>query len=294
MLKFTPLLITLLLTTQATAINIKFDYTHDTQGFFQDPLKRQALQTAGNIFTQFQDNLTPINPQNQNNYDITFTKPDGSGSTTIQNLQIQENEIIIYVGGWNFHPSVLGWANNGQISDIQGSQEFKDNINARGQQGALLDTPTDYATWGGVITFNKSINWHFNTNTNPEQDQQDFLTTATHEIGHILGFGEAPSWLAQITEENQNYIFNGQASIIANNNTPPKLDSYGSHWAPNTQSTYLNQPQETAMDPSTPKGQRQYLTQLDYAGFHDIGWQIPEPSSLFILLALTTPLIKRK
>ena len=294
MLKKSLITLAIIATTQASAINIKFDYSLDTKGFFNDPIKKQALENAGKVFQSFQDNLLQINPKNQETYDITFTKPNSTGSTTIQNLQIQENEIIIYVGGWSFHPSVLGWANNGQITNIQGSQDFKDTVNARGQLGALDQTPTDYATWGGVITFNKSVNWHFDTDTLPAQDQQDFLTTATHEIGHILGFGEAPSWFAKIIEENDKKYLQGQASYNANQNQYPQLDSYGSHWAPNTQSIYKGNPQETAMDPSTPKGTRQYLTNLDYAGFKDIGWQIPEPSSFIILFASLALYTKRK
>jgi hypothetical protein len=46
--------------------------------------------------------------------------------------------------------------------------------------------------------------------------------------------------------------------------------------------------QETLMDPSTPRGTRELLTDLDLAGLADIGWQVtavPEPGSAHLLLA---------
>lgn len=42
------------------------------------------------------------------------------------------------------------------------------------------------------------------------------------------------------------------------------------------------------MDPSTPAGERQLPTALDYAGFADIGWQVsavPEPVGWAMLLS---------
>ena len=52
--------------------------------------------------------------------------------------------------------------------------------------------------------------------------------------------------------------------------------------------------QETLMDPSTSYGTRQLLTELDYAGFADIGWQltaVPLPASIW-LFSLVIPLLR--
>jgi hypothetical protein len=138
-----------------------------------------------------------------------------------------------------------------------------------------------------MIWFNAANNWYFGNDTNGlTAGHPDFLTTATHEIGHILGYGEADSWLAQI---DSNGYFIGASSVAAYGGAVP-LDQYGSHWAKVVMSTYAGVAQETLMDPNTIAGQRELPTVLDYAAFKDIGWQVaatavPEPNSCGLLLA---------
>lgn len=270
---------------QASAIAIEFDYRYDTNGLFSDPQRRATLEAAGNAYARFTDHLTAITPGGANAWSVSITRPDGGGDTMIENLTVAEDSITVFVGGWSFHPSVLGWAGQGDIESIQGDTAWQNRIASRGQAGALLAEPTDYSPWGGAITFNTNVNWHFDPLSNPANGETDFLTTAMHELGHILGFGEADSWFAQIQGDDEiGYTFHGEqaASLWGG---PVPLDGYGSHWAEGTYDYVDGILQETAMDPSTPTGQRQWLTDLDYAGFQDIGWQIPEPS----VIALLTP-----
>lgn len=131
-----------------------------------------------------------------------------------------------------------------------------------------------------MIWSNAVNNWHFGRGTSGlTVGHPDFLTTAIHEIGHILGYGEVDSWFAQTN--------NGYSSVAAHGGAVP-LDQYDGHWATGTMSTYNGIAQETLMDPSTRIGDCELPTILDYAVFSDIGWQVqvsavPETGGMMII-----------
>ena len=269
----------------AQALVIEFDYTHDTRGFFTDtatgaPLieRRSLLEEAATFYSGFTDSLTAIAPQTGDSWSVKITHPSlGGPQITLNNLSIAADTLRIYVGGSNSAPGVLGFANTGFSLTASGSAEFVDAVITRGQANASGPNASDYGTWGGMIWFNAANDWHFGSSTaGLTTSTPDFLTTAIHEIGHILGFGEADAWLAQIDE---NGFFTGAHSAAAHGG-PVRVDQFSAHWAEGTMSTLNGLPQETLMDPSTPRGERQLLTALDYAGFADVGWQVsavPEP-----------------
>lgn len=278
----------------AQALTIEFDYTYDTRGFFTDlttgnPLmdRRGLLEQAASFYRGFTDSLSAIRPQSDDSWSVQITHPSLAGvPITLNNLNIATDTLRIYVGGSNSAPGVLGFANTGYNLTATGSEAFVDSVTTRGQENTTGPSATDYGVWGGMIWFNATNNWHFGSDTSGlTPGRPDFLTTATHEIGHILGFGSADSWLAQV----DNGYFNGAASVTAYGGTVP-VDQYGSHWASGVLSTYDGIPQGTLMDPSTVPGQRELPTVLDYAAFKDIGWQVnvtavPEPDSFILLFA---------
>lgn len=283
----------------AHAIDIQFDYTYDTRGFFTDlvtgtPIteRRALLDLAASHYESFSDTLGAINPATGDTWSVTFTHPSlGGRAVTLNNLDIAADTLRIYVGGSPSAPGVLGFAGTGTVS-ANGSAGFVDAVLTRGQQNALGPIATDYGTWGGYIWFNAANDWYFGSSANGlTHGNPDFLTTATHEIGHILGFGEADSWAAKIV----NGYFTGTASIAAHG-TPVPVDSFGAHWAEGTYSYRDGLWQETMMDPSTPAGERQLPTVLDYAGFADIGWQVtavPEPHEWALYLSGLLILVRR-
>jgi hypothetical protein len=289
-------LLSLALGAPAHAIRIEFDYRYDTRGFFTDTLtgapiaeRRALLDEAASFYSGFTDSLTAIAPQAGDNWSVKITHPSlGGPQLTLSNLNIAADTLRIYAGGSNSAPGVLGFANTGFSLTASGSDAFVDAVTTRGQDNAVGAGATDYGTWGGMIWFNAANEWYFGSDAaSLTTGHPDFLTTATHEIGHILGFGEADSWLALIDE---NGFFTGTHSIAANGG-PVAVDQFDSHWAEGTMSTYNGLPQETMMDPSTPRGERQLPTVLDYAGFADVGWQVsavPEPqhTALFGIGAL--------
>lgn len=284
----------LILTQPAQALTIEFDYTYDTKGFFTDLLtgapiieRRAILTQAASFYSGFTDSLSAITPQAGDQWSVQITHPSlGGGAITLSNLEIAADTLRIYVGGSTSAPGVLGFANTGFNLTATGSDAFVDAVTTRGQENTTGPSATDYGVWGGMIWFNAANNWYFGSDTSGlTAGHPDFLTTATHELGHILGYGEADSWLAQIN----NGAFTGTASVEAYGGDVP-LDQYGNHWAKGIMSTYNGVAQETLMDPSTKTGTRELPTILDYAAFKDIGWQVnvsavPEPDSLVLFIA---------
>ncbi|WP_047516289.1 PEP-CTERM sorting domain-containing protein [Methylophilus sp. Q8] len=283
----------LLLALPAHALTIEFDYTYDTRGFFTDlttgtPMteRRALLEQAASFYSGFTDALTAITPQAGDSWSVQITHPSlGGPLITLSNIDIAADTLRIYVGGSNSAPGVLGFANTGFNLTASGSDTFIDAVTTRGQENTIGSTATDYGVWGGMIWFNAANDWYFGSDTSGlTAGHPDFLTTATHELGHILGYGEADSWLAQIDSG----YFTGAASVAAYGSAVP-LDQYGSHWANGTMSSYQGVAQETLMDPSTTPGTRELPTLLDYAAFKDIGWQVnvttvPEPDTYALLL----------
>jgi len=280
------------LSSPAQALSIEFDFTYDTRGFFTDlvtgaPIveRRSLLEEAASFYGGFTDALSAIAPQAGDSWSVKITHPSLGGlPVTLKNLAIAADSLRIYVGGSNSAPGVLGFANTGFNLTASGSAEFVDAVFTRGQANTTGSNAADYGTWGGMIWFNAANDWYFGSVASGlTTGHPDFLTTAIHEIGHILGFGAADSWKARIASG----LFTGAASVAAHGGPVP-LDQYRAHWAEGTMSTYNGLPQETLMDPSTPRGERQLPTVLDYAAFADIGWQVtpvPEPGTWAMLLA---------
>lgn len=278
----------------AQAVSIQFDYRFDNRGFFTDlssgePLaeRRALLDLAALPFAGFGDSLAAIAPQSGDEWSVSFTHPSlgGQAAPTVTNLEVAADTLTVFVGGSVSGPGVLGFATTGFDLTVTGSSAFVDSVLTRGQPNAIGANATDYGTWGGTIWFNARNDWYFGADAaGLTPGRPDFLTTATHELAHILGVGSADSWLAQVDAQGR---FVGQQSVEAHGGPVP-LEAIGAHWARGTSSFVAGQAQQTLMDPGTIPGQREYPTDLDYAGLADIGWQVsavPEAGSATSMLA---------
>lgn len=139
---------------------------------------------------------------------------------------------------------------------------------------------------------NANNSWYFGEDASGlTPGNPDLLTTVAHEIGHILGYGEADSWLSQI----DNGFFTGSNSVASYGGLVP-VDQFNNHWAEGVSSLVNGVMQETMMDPSTTPGLRQLPTDLDYAGLADIGWEVevaavPLPASIWFLFSAMSGLL---
>ncbi len=261
----------------AEALSIRLDYSFDDLGFFDDPVRRTVLEVAADVFAgRIQDTLTPIIPGGGNQFSARFMNPATRTTAVVDNFFVSQDEIVVFVGGFagGAGTSVLASAGGGGFS-AGGSQAFLDNVIARGQLGALAPVPTDYAIWGGSMTFNIDKPWHFDTDPNTFESFDglaDFYSVAVHELAHVIGFGQAESWDALIVDN----AFTGTDSQEVFGGPVPLFRGDLAHWAEGTKGTVDGVPQEASMDPTIGRGERKHLTDLDWAALADIGWEISD------------------
>jgi hypothetical protein len=278
------------------AINIVFDYRYDTNGFFtSNPNAKVDLEAAGQFFDSLlTDSLSAITPTGSNTWSAVFTNPATGSSTSVDNLSIAANEILIFVGGASLTGSTLGEGGPGGYSD-SGTQTWLNTIAGRGQAGALAASPTDYGPWGGMAQFNSSATWYFDPNpaTKESFTGNDFYSVALHEIGHVLGIGTANSWNTDVASGK----FTGANAKAQNGGAAVSLSADLAHWANGTMSTIYgtSAAQEAAMDPSLTTGTRKLFTTLDVAGLRDVGWTVvPEPSSAMLFAGFALVAVSRR
>ncbi len=279
-----PTLLLLFVVPSARGITIRFDYTYDTSGFFNMPARRSVLEAAADVFeSRLTDDLQALTPGGNNTWTAQFAHPSRDGETVeVENLRVPADTVIIYVGGKDLPDGArasLGFGGPGGFS-ARGTQAWVERVRGRGEANVDGDQARDFATWGGAITFDtdnggEPRNWNFDIADPPESGQNDFLSVAIHEIGHLLGLGAAESWSSQIS----GLRFNGPKSA-AEFGRGVGMDADLSHWVEGTSSISLAEgtPQESVMDPTLPPGRRKLLTRLDLAALEDIGWSVrPEP-----------------
>ena len=276
-------------------LNITFNYDFDKEGFFsgtEGATRRTTLEQAASFYENFlNDNLLAIPPVSGfNTWTAIFTDPATGNQQSILDLTIPEDTIIVYVGGRDL-PFSLGEGGPGGFS-ASGTADFVNLIGGRGQTGALAVPATDYSLWGGSITFDTNIilnstsfDWHNSVDTaGLESDEIDFLSVAIHELGHVLGVvnGTNSSWNNQISGTGflgTNALNVYRAEDDPNANSVPLNQDLG-HWQNGITSFTLG---DIAQEPALTTGgnqlgERQLLTNLDYAAFDDIGWEVDTSS----------------
>jgi hypothetical protein len=231
--------------------------------FIDQPEALTALQFAVKAFEPFADSLStiPASPA----WTASFSDPDTGNGTTLSNLNIPANTLVLYAGGYDMPGNQVGEAGPG-LGTVSLS---------RGQGTVIGASAFDFATWGGSIAFDtlnngSPRNWHFGIDTQPAPGQVDFLTIAFHELAHVFGFGTAPSFDNLIT----NHRFDG-VSAISLTGAGVSLTIDDNHWASGTSNPVILGEQATAMTASLFLGRRQVFTPLDYAALKDLGWQVP-------------------
>lgn len=255
-------------------VDIQFDYSMDTSGFFADPSRKALLDLAAASFeNRFTDNLAAIVPGGGNTWTAVIDSPsqldpnDPSRrqSVNIDNQTIAANTIRVFVGAIPFGSSRLAEAGPGGYN-ANGTTAWLDLVQARGQAGALASPARDVGLWGGSMAFSSDANWYFGTDGNAvPAGKTDFVTVAIHELGHVLGFGT----LAPFTSRVVSGAFNGPEATRVNGGTPPSATTDGGHWATGVTSDN----QQSILVPTIPAAKRLFVTSLDWAAFQDMGWE---------------------
>lgn len=184
-------------------------------------------------------------------------------------------------------------------------------LRAIGLLSAVADPAAEQATLGDPpsIGFNSNFTFDFNPDDGVTPGQIDFLTTATHEIGHVLGFGSnvglkelAPAFPTSLTlldlfrfrpgiasgsfttgqrilsTGGSQRFYSGTSEIALSTGNPSGENGDGqqaSHWKDDDLGgSYIG-----IMDPTLPSGVTQAITEADKLAFDSIGWKLAGSSS---------------
>ncbi|OWK43202.1 matrixin family metalloprotease [Fimbriiglobus ruber] len=247
------------------SLTIQFDYSHDTNGFFNDPARRADLQLAADtLASQITTTLPAITPNAAagNTWNAVFPDPSTGATDETPNLTVPQGTIIVYVGGNTLAGTEAGEGGPGGYQ-AGGSTAWVSSIVNRG--------PIGYGSWGGAVTFDMNQNWYFGTDPNARPAGEiDFFSVATHELGHTLGIGTSTEWSSLV----QNGHFVGADATALLGGSSPAVSADGDHFAENTYSPGPAGHNIVSMQPILNTTQRVYFSELDYAALADLGWQV--------------------
>lgn len=263
------------LSVPAQAIDVVFDYTYDSAGFFTSE-KRGVLDQVAQVFSlNLVDTLSAITPSGSNAFTARLYNPQDPFGAELQinNFSIPENEIRIFVGSHAFSGQTLGVGGPG-FQSVSGSTAFINNALSRGEPGALTQVETDFGPWGGSISFGANVNWYFDSDVSTVEGFSgfDFYTVAMHETAHVFGFGTADSWFDAVVGDT----FTGAVTTATNGGAAVALQSDGTdaHFATTLRGVANGNSQIPLLSPFIPSGQRRFMTNLDWAALDDIGWEV--------------------
>jgi hypothetical protein len=253
---------------QMLTIKFVFNYSLDTNHFFDTQTKKSMLEFAGKMLSErLGDTLSAITPSGNNKWTATIYNPGTGNLKTLSNLSIPANTIVVYVGGRDM--SALGF---GGMAGFQasGTAAWRDLVRSRGEPGAVSTTnPTDIAPAVGHITFDTSgVKWHFGRTTSGlASDEYEFVSAAIHELTHVLGIVDSPvtPWRA-LTYSGK---FHGTKTTAVYGQAVPVNSDLG-HFAPWVSYDGIY----AAMVPNLPLQNRNLDGPIDFAALDDIGWDI--------------------
>jgi hypothetical protein len=252
------------------SVNFTIDYTFDANGFFDDAGRREVMEAAADYLgSLLNDSLNAIIPSGGNEWRIQFTNPATGATEQVENPTVDEDELLIFVGGRDIAGDTLGLGGAGGWQ-AQGGGSFLLNVEGRGQSGATGPDAgqNDTSLWGGSIAFDIDTNWHFGTTTSGlGANEHDFYSVALHELMHVLGFTDGTPAFANLVSPSGEFM--GAAARAISSDTQLDADDRA-HW----REGLTNAGQETAMDPTFARGTRKLLTPLDFAALQDIGWEL--------------------
>lgn len=269
------------------AVDLVFDYRYDDAGFFTSE-RRAVLDSVARLYSDnLTDTLSAIEPAGSDFFVARIYDPLDplNAIATVPGVTVQADEIRIFVGSYSFAGQILAVGGPGSYS--AGGAAFAQLVESRGEPGALAASPTDFAPWGGTITFGSNVNWYADADVSTLESfsgQFDFFTVAMHETAHVLGIGTADSWFAQVDDGT----FAGALTTALNGGVAPALRNDGSdtHFASSV-AGHANGAQQVALLSATiPVGGRRYMTDLDWAALSDIGWEV---ASLYATVPAPVP-----
>jgi hypothetical protein len=246
------------------SFQIQFDYRFDTNGFFADPQRRKTLEAAADLWEAvIQDEFADLSA----GVKFRVQNPQTGQLETVV-LEAENDDLLIFVG-----------AQTAPFGNAAGALAAggPDGLDIAGSIFSNRFSGSNFEPWAGSISFSSAPTfsdgapapWFFDQTPHTADDiplgQTDFLSTALHEIGHVLGLGTAPIFQAT----GQGAAFSGPNARDVNGGLPIPLDPDLGH----IQDGFLSAGKPVLMGATSP-GVRQTITRLDQAMLADIGYQI--------------------
>lgn len=298
-------------------VNIVFDYSYDSSGFFTAD-RRATLEQAAQAFeTRVFDDLTAITSTPGGNGVVLNLGPLGSSNVgqQVTNANIAAKELRIYVGsnsngGLNYEEKIPVSAISGGmgLTPTTTDMSYGNAAFSRGQTGW---PDSESGTWGGTLNFSSNVSWYADTDVSTTESfagQWDLYTVTLKGLVGILGAaddGIDTGWLSLINGVGN---FNGakaKAEYDVRNSrgilqaVPLEEDfSANTRLEANIQGKLEDGSMQLALLAwGLSMGERRHMTELDYAILDDIGWDvtgftempntppIPEPQTWAMLAA---------
>ena len=241
------------------SFEIEFDYRFDTNGFFDDPERRAALEAAGDIWEELiLDDFEEVPA----GVEFSVLNPQTGANETIV-LDTAIDDLIIFVGSQSLTevgPIAFGGFTG---ADAQGDA-FSSRISSNFRdQGPV----TDFEPWAGTITFDSDFDFSFSID-DPVPGQVDFISVVLHEIGHVLGLGTSPIF----REIGIGAQFDSPNALAVNQGNPVPLETDLVHVLDGFNGdTVLLDP---IINPIAINGGRNLPSDIDLALLADIGFEI--------------------
>jgi Bacterial pre-peptidase C-terminal domain/Matrixin len=231
---------------------IQFDYRYDTNGWFTNE-RRAALEAAARVWEQvIQDEFpdTPVGTKTG-----SFNNPQTGAAVSGYRTDRPIDDLMIFVGARNLEKGST-------LAKSQPSGFFSNQTRYTGD---------NFEPWVGAIAFDDRGSWFFDSTPNTTRDipenKVDFISVATHEMGHVLGFGLSNAFDRATSSSG----FGGSNARAANRGEAIPLEAGRGHIAPNYQPDGIG---DSLMSPFFIEGVRKLPTALDLAIFNDIGYSV--------------------
>jgi hypothetical protein len=236
--------------------SIKFDYRFDTLGFFKAPERKAALEAAAAQWSAIIGNdFLPVPAGTK----LRLNNPENRDEDVyVDSLEEDIDDVLIFVGT---SEAIPGYGRGGPSTIAESTDSTLTKEFANRQNGKF------FQPWAGSISFKGSVNYFFDPTPETGNDvpaaEYDFISLATHEIGHVLGFTASPAF----SDLEVGTTFTGKSAVVAYGAPVPLMPDLG-HLLDGTQSDGV----EALMTPKLINGIRQKPTTLDIAALVDIGY----------------------
>lgn len=242
--------------------SIRFDYRFDALGFF-DAERRALLEHAAGVWEErLLDDFEEIPVGTP----LAVKDPFAIESETHE-LEVDEaiDDVLVFVACTKDLNDTLESARTRTATWLTSrwGPEFRADLEARW-------SGPDYEPWTSAIAFSCAAPFFWDPTPETDQDipndEQDFLSVAMHELGHVLGVATCEAYRSFISADGE--VFNGPRSVeLFGGPVPLERDAH-------VASEVVYEHQRVLMDATLSTRTRVMPTQLDLALLEDIGYQI--------------------